>query len=284
MFVASAAVVLLPWTAYLGLTLPVRHEGQWRLAWVGFDLALVACFAGAAWLGAKRSRAAVGLLAATAALLGCDAWFDVVLSWGEPDSWISVLMAVCAELPIAALLAMHARTLLVGGMPSRELNGTDIKLHTELRPLTTALAEGPASTEELAAALDRPVADDLRALAAAGHVRKGRDGRWRFAPLDLRRPDVTAMGAEERLEYERYMDAKYDRELELLSWAAAHRDEFGPWAQGSRAGMNLTEAELARFDAEYGELVTRYCLLHPEPTAATRQLAVRWYAFPAELP
>jgi hypothetical protein len=35
----------------------------------------------------RRRRAAVPLLAAMAALLLCDAWFDVVLDWTSPDRW-----------------------------------------------------------------------------------------------------------------------------------------------------------------------------------------------------
>jgi hypothetical protein len=80
-FLGAAAVCLVPWTGYLAQTLPDRYEAsQWRTAWVGFDVALACCFAGAAWLGLRR-RAAVPLLVAAAALLCCDAWFDVVLDW-----------------------------------------------------------------------------------------------------------------------------------------------------------------------------------------------------------
>jgi hypothetical protein len=108
--VGTAAVGLLPWTVYLALTLPDGHRTEgWKLAWVGFDLGLVGLFAAAAVLGLRRRRAAVPLLAATAALLCADAWFDVVLDWGGPDQWMSVLMALLLELPVAVLLMTYAR-------------------------------------------------------------------------------------------------------------------------------------------------------------------------------
>ena len=39
-------VVLLPWLVFLSATLPATSDGgAWRIAWVGFDIALVAAFA-----------------------------------------------------------------------------------------------------------------------------------------------------------------------------------------------------------------------------------------------
>jgi hypothetical protein len=70
-------------------------------------------------LGLRRRRAAVPLLAATAALLCADAWFDVVLDWGGPDQWMSVLMALLLELPVAILLMAYARKAL--GKPVRQM-------------------------------------------------------------------------------------------------------------------------------------------------------------------
>lgn len=115
-FLGAGAVFLVPWTVYLAQTLPDQYDiGQWRTAWVGFDVVLLTCFAAGAWLGLRRRRAAVPLLTATAALLCCDAWFDVMLDWTSPDRTTSVLLAVFAELPIAALLLLAARRLLTDG-------------------------------------------------------------------------------------------------------------------------------------------------------------------------
>jgi hypothetical protein len=119
---AGAAVVLVPWTTYLAGSLPDQHDtGQWRLAWVGFDCALLCCFAAGAWLGVHRHRAAPAMLTATAVLLCCDAWFDVVLDWAQPDRATSVLMAAFVEVPLAVVLVLRAKQLLVGGLTTRQL-------------------------------------------------------------------------------------------------------------------------------------------------------------------
>jgi hypothetical protein len=58
---------------------------------------------------------------------------------------------------------------------------------------------------------------------------------------------------------------------------------MGPWGKGERAAVHLTADELARFDAEYLDLLTRYCLLRSGPAEGTRPVLVRFYAFPQEL-
>jgi hypothetical protein len=158
LFLTAAAVCLVPWTVYLAHTLPDRYDtGQWRTAWVGFDVALLCCFASGAWLGLHRRRAAVPLLAATAALLCCDAWFDVLLDWSSPDRWTSVLLAVFGELPVAVVLLVAARRLLAG-IPRRAVSLRDVEVHTDPghRQVLRAL---PASAGELASATGRPPAE-----------------------------------------------------------------------------------------------------------------------------
>src|SRR2546421_1233514 len=82
----GAAVVLPPWIVYLAMSLPDQHDSeQWKLVWVGFDVALLACLVAAGWLGARRRRGAVPVLVATARLMLCDAWLDVMLSWHAAD-------------------------------------------------------------------------------------------------------------------------------------------------------------------------------------------------------
>ncbi|WP_052682085.1 hypothetical protein [Saccharothrix sp. ST-888] len=49
-------VALVPWIAFLAATLPVHDESrQWRPAWVGFDMALLAALAATAWAGWRPS-------------------------------------------------------------------------------------------------------------------------------------------------------------------------------------------------------------------------------------
>ena len=98
------AVVLLPWTAILFLTLP-RHYGanHWRLAWGGFDVALGISLASTAFLGVRRSPFSEIAAAISGTLLVCDAWFDVLTSHGTSAVAQAIAEAVLVELPIAAV-------------------------------------------------------------------------------------------------------------------------------------------------------------------------------------
>jgi hypothetical protein len=280
-FLGAAAVCLVPWIVYLANTLPDQFDtGQWRTAWVGFDLALLCCFAGAAWLGMRRRRAAVPLLAATAALLLCDAWFDVVLDWASPDRWTSVALAGFAEVPIAVVLIVAARRLLTGEMRRRALTVRDIEVHDDPR-CQRLFQRLPATAEELASTGLDGVEPMLERLAADGFVRRSRDGRWIALPQSLREPRPDEFDEPYRTRVAAFLDEKYDEELDLLSWAAAHRDEFGSWGRAQRASARLTEQELRAFEAEYLELLTRYVRLRGRPAPGVRRLAVRFYAFPA---
>ncbi|HMF82141.1 MAG TPA: hypothetical protein VKI01_02605 [Acidimicrobiia bacterium] len=98
------AIVLVPWIAFLSVTLPQRHASSgWRFAWVGFDVALVTALATTAWYTLKRRQAVLMVLLISGVLLVCDAWFDVVLSWGTSDAVASILTAAFIELPLAVL-------------------------------------------------------------------------------------------------------------------------------------------------------------------------------------
>jgi hypothetical protein len=121
----------------------------------------------------------------------------------------------------------------------------------------------------------------LRRLAWRGHAQQGLDGRWRLSgPVDLRLPDPAAADPADRRRITEFVAAKFDREIALLRWAAAHRDDFGPWGKGERASAHLTAEELRRFDREYRDLLARYCQLHPGEAPGTQRVAVRFYAFP----
>jgi hypothetical protein len=108
-----SCVVLIPWTAYLGFSLPVHYVArQWRLTWVGFDVGLLLALAGTAYFGWRRRQAVIPLAITTAVLLVCDAWFDIMLDWGTAGVWWSVASAVFVELPLAAFLLSRAWLLL----------------------------------------------------------------------------------------------------------------------------------------------------------------------------
>ncbi|MCH5674650.1 hypothetical protein [Streptomyces gilvus] len=103
------AVGLVPWTVLLAFTLPHGYTvRQWRTTWVGFDVLLLLAMASTALLGWRRHRAVIVAAVTTAALLACDAWFDVSLALGTPGVWFSAALAVCVELPLSGFLIRKA--------------------------------------------------------------------------------------------------------------------------------------------------------------------------------
>ncbi|MEO6821020.1 MAG: hypothetical protein ABI468_00520 [Candidatus Nanopelagicales bacterium] len=130
----AAAIVLIPWTAFLAVTLPERHRAQeWRLTWVGLDIALVAAFAATAWFGWRRRHPVMTTLIVTATLLLCDAWFDVTLSWGGSEQVASIVAAVGVEVPLAILflIVRHRldREIIAQAWRDRGLPGDPPPLH-----------------------------------------------------------------------------------------------------------------------------------------------------------
>ena len=100
---ALIALGLVPWAIWLTTVLP-SHEvaDHWDLAWGGFDLLLAAALlatAVAAWRGSPLVEAAA---ASAGTLLVVDAWFDLLTS-GDRDLPYAIVLAVVAELPLAAL-------------------------------------------------------------------------------------------------------------------------------------------------------------------------------------
>jgi hypothetical protein len=104
---------LAAWIGVLAVTLPrYYHTGGWRGAWVGFDVFELATFAATAWAAWKHRQLVIGCLIVLATLLCCDAWFDVTLDLRTNGFWLSLLLALCVELPLAALAVIVARRLL----------------------------------------------------------------------------------------------------------------------------------------------------------------------------
>lgn len=108
--VTVGAVALVPWSIYLALSLPRRTmTDHWRWAWVGFDLMMAVALAFTAWCGWHRRQLVTVGLTASAVLLTCDAWFDVMLTRGT-GRWVSLAMALLVELPLAALFGQAVVT------------------------------------------------------------------------------------------------------------------------------------------------------------------------------
>lgn len=111
--VIVCCLVLAAWIGILAVTLPRYYRsGEWRGAWVGFDVALLAAFVATGWAAWKRRQVLIICLIVLATLLCCDAWFDVVLDARTEGFELSLLSAVFIELPLAAFAILGARRLL----------------------------------------------------------------------------------------------------------------------------------------------------------------------------
>ena len=108
------AVIMVPWTVYIGESLPERQlSPHYDASWAGFDVLLVLALAGTGYFALRRSRYLVMAATATAVLLVVDAWFDLMTT---PEDQIvqSILLAAAVELPLAAVctwLALHTQEL-----------------------------------------------------------------------------------------------------------------------------------------------------------------------------
>jgi hypothetical protein len=109
-FLAVLGAGLLPWTLWLGLSLPSRKLAEhWDLAWVGFDLVLAASLLATAATLVRRSPLLEAFAAATGALLIADAWFDIVTAASTRERWFAIGLALVGELPLATLCFVLAR-------------------------------------------------------------------------------------------------------------------------------------------------------------------------------
>ena len=110
----ALAVLLIPWTIWLGSTLPARHLSEhWDVAWAGFDAALAVALLGTAISAIRRSLWLVPMATVTATLLICDAWFDVVTAAHGRQLTLALGQAIVLELPLAVAcvwLAVDAAT------------------------------------------------------------------------------------------------------------------------------------------------------------------------------
>jgi hypothetical protein len=98
------AVLLVPWTVWLGETLPTRHVSEhWDLAWAGFDVALAGALSLTALCALRGSPWLIGAATTAATLLVCDAWFDVLTSASGRQLAQALAEALLAELPLAGV-------------------------------------------------------------------------------------------------------------------------------------------------------------------------------------
>jgi hypothetical protein len=100
---ALLSVGLLPWIAYIAISLPARQlSPNYDVAWAGFDLLLFGGLVSTAYFALRRSRYLSSAATSTATILIVDAWFDVMTS---PSHELAQALVLCivVELPLAAL-------------------------------------------------------------------------------------------------------------------------------------------------------------------------------------
>lgn len=136
------AAVLVPWIAYLSVTLPEHHRvGTWNIAWVGFDILLLLSLGATAWAMWRRRLVAVAFLTASAVALVFDAWFDITLSWGSREQRSSLLTGLLVEVPVALLsIATIFRILRRSGAMVARLQGVEPPRHALAVPVPMAPA------------------------------------------------------------------------------------------------------------------------------------------------
>ncbi len=106
------AAVLLPWTIYVGLSLPRNHiSAHWDVSWTGLDIGLIISLVLTGFFAYIRSIWVVIAAATTGSLLVVDAWFDIMSERSTNDFRQAITLAFVFELPLALLsyyLATHA--------------------------------------------------------------------------------------------------------------------------------------------------------------------------------
>lgn len=98
------AVLAIPWTSYLGYSLPTHHLFKhWDIAWVGLDIAILVSMLSTGILAFKKSLWVVIGASVTGTLLTLDAWFD--LNGAQPGHELlqATGAATLIEIPLAIL-------------------------------------------------------------------------------------------------------------------------------------------------------------------------------------
>jgi hypothetical protein len=117
-------LALAAWIGVLAVTLPRYYRaGDWRGAWVGFDVAELIAFGVTAWAAWRGRQMLIMSLIVLATLLLADAWFDVTLNVRTSGFLFSLLSALLIEIPLAVYAIIGARRLLrltIGRIRSHE--------------------------------------------------------------------------------------------------------------------------------------------------------------------
>jgi len=106
---ALLAIVLVPWTVYLAIALPVRHlSHHWDVSWVGLDIGIACMLILNAVFSYRGSKWLVISASFTTALLCTDAWFDVMSAHSGTPFNQALASALFVELPLALMTFLVA--------------------------------------------------------------------------------------------------------------------------------------------------------------------------------
>lgn len=120
----GCGAAMVPWLVVLADTLPATARvPHWSTAWVGLDALEALGLASTGLMVLRRDPRRCLPAAATAALLVVDAWFDVTTSRPGPELATAITMALCAELPMAALCTVLAVRALPSGIGDGAADG-----------------------------------------------------------------------------------------------------------------------------------------------------------------
>jgi len=101
---AALALVMIPWTVHLSLTLPRRVTAtHYDLAWGGFDIGLVLALGWTAYSAFRGTRWLPIAASVNASMLVVDAWFDVVTAPHRGDRLVALVLAMLVEIPLSAV-------------------------------------------------------------------------------------------------------------------------------------------------------------------------------------
>ncbi len=104
-------LVLVPWTVYLGATLPGRHvSSHWDISWAGLDIALAISLIATGLFAYSKSMWLIITASTAGSLLLVDGWFDVMTEKGSFQLQQAIFFALAFELPLALMsyyLAFH---------------------------------------------------------------------------------------------------------------------------------------------------------------------------------
>ena len=104
------AVALVPWIVWLAATLPTRQQAEhYRLAWVGFDLALFAALLAIVVTAVRGSARLERAATVAVVLLLVDVWFDVTTSGRGGVITTALAQAAVLEVPLALVSWWIAR-------------------------------------------------------------------------------------------------------------------------------------------------------------------------------